>query len=357
MTRRVPGARPTVVTVDPADVSTVSSWFETFTLGLGTGREDPPSYTLAEAAADLAVVREHMRVHALLALAGGLPVGAARLELPTRDNTRLLSFRLAVPPGLRGKGIGSALHHAVTATAVREGRSSLLTHLDLPLDGPDGPGAAFATARGYTLRNTELRQRLRLPADEDRLRSLATPTAAAADCRIVSWSGRCPDRYARRYAFLRGMLLGEAPTGALRLEAEQWDVARLRAEERLNEQQGRTVMTSMALAPDGSAAGHTVLAAGQAGHAFQWDTLVLPGHRGRGLGILLKAVNLLRLQRDAPSTVAVETTNATQNVPMRAINDRLGFTPLERCEDWQRDAPHPRPATPEGGKNDRSAQL
>ncbi|MFD0427379.1 AMP-binding protein [Streptomyces zhihengii] len=120
---------------------------------------------------------------------------------------------------------------------------------------------------------------------------------------------------------------------------------RLRAEERLDERQGRTVVTSMALAPDGSTAGHTILAAGPGGHAFQ-DTLVLPSHRGHGLGIVLKAVNLLRLQRDAPSTVAVETTNATQNTPMRAINDRLGFTALERCEDWQRDAPIPQPATP-----------
>ncbi|MFC9269640.1 GNAT family N-acetyltransferase [Streptomyces zhihengii] len=354
---RDPGARPAVVNVDPSDRAAVSSWFDALTRGLGAGRDDPPPYTLAETAADLSVPREHTRVHALLALADGLPAGAARLELPARDNTRLLSFRLAVPPELRGRGIGNALHRAITATAAHEGRTSLLTHLDLPLNGPGGPGAAFAAARGYTLRNTELRQRLRLPVDEGRLRRLAAPTPAAADCRIVSWSGRCPDRYARRYASLRGMLLGEAPTGALSLEAEQWDVDRLRAEERLDERQGRTVVTSMALAPDGSTAGHTILAAGPGGHAFQRDTLVLPSHRGHGLGIVLKAVNLLRLQRDAPSTVAVETTNATQNTPMRAINDRLGFTALERCEDWQRDAPIPHPATPEGGGDGPPAQL
>ncbi|MFD0427380.1 GNAT family N-acetyltransferase [Streptomyces zhihengii] len=70
--------------------------------------------------------REHTRVHALLALADGLPAGAARLELPARDNTRLLSFRLAVPPELRGRGIGNALHRAITATAAHEGRTSLL---------------------------------------------------------------------------------------------------------------------------------------------------------------------------------------------------------------------------------------
>uniref|UniRef100_A0AAU2W2W9 GNAT family N-acetyltransferase n=1 Tax=Streptomyces sp. NBC_00008 TaxID=2903610 RepID=A0AAU2W2W9_9ACTN len=335
----------------------VACWFDTFTHGLAAGRDNPPPYTLAETTADLSVSRDHLRVHALLALIGDEPAGAARLELPARDNTHLLSFRLAVSPELRENGVGSALHRAITTTAAREERTSLLTHLDLPTDGSGGPGVSFATARGYTLRNTELRQQLRLPVDEDRLKHLSTPAALAAGYRVISWSGRCPDHYAQRYATLRGLLLDEAPTGGLSLEAERWDIARLRAEEHLNERQQRTVITSMVLAPDGTTAGHTVLAATRGNHAFQWDTLVLRGHRGLGLGVTLKAVNLLRLQRDTPSTTRVETTNATQNTHMRAINDRLGFTPIELCEDWQRDAPGPHSPTPEKGGDAGHPQL
>jgi hypothetical protein len=52
---------------------------------------------------------------------------------------------------------------------------------------------------------------------------------------------------------------------------------------------------------------------------------VLAGHRGHGLGITVKAANLIRLRVDEPQVTRVLTWNAETNEHMRAVNERLGF--------------------------------
>lgn len=64
---------------------------------------------------------------------------------------------------------------------------------------------------------------------------------------------------------------------------------------------------------------------------WQENTAVVKAHRGHGLGITIKATNLLRLLDDYPQTKWVVTWNAAENRHMRAVNTRLGFTP---CDDW-----------------------
>lgn len=62
--------------------------------------------------------------------------------------------------------------------------------------------------------------------------------------------------------------------------------------------------------------------------AFQEETVVLPAHRGYGLGKWLKAAMLRKLIEERPETQFVETGNATINAPMLAINQALGFRPV-----------------------------
>jgi len=150
------------------------------------------------------------------------------------------------------------------------------------------------------MRNVEVRRQLRLPVSEallERLRKAKTDPAYD----IVSWTGPCPARFADQYARLRGRLMAEAPTGSLAYEAERWGVRRLREEEARNDRQGRTLSTVVAVAPDGSLAGHTVMALpASGGRAYQEDTLVLPEHRGHRLGLALKATNLRRVRGRPP---------------------------------------------------------
>jgi RimJ/RimL family protein N-acetyltransferase len=71
------------------------------------------------------------------------------------------------------------------------------------------------------------------------------------------------------------------------------------------------------------------------GTAFQWMTIVDPLHRGRHLGLLIKAANLRLLRREQPSVERVLTWNAESNKHMIAINERLGFRPQLRFCQWQ----------------------
>ena len=58
---------------------------------------------------------------------------------------------------------------------------------------------------------------------------------------------------------------------------------------------------------------------------FQQLTGVRDTYRGRGLGKWLKAEMLLRVRREFPGVRVVTTGNASANVPMLSINERLGF--------------------------------
>jgi GNAT superfamily N-acetyltransferase len=74
-----------------------------------------------------------------------------------------------------------------------------------------------------------------------------------------------------------------------------------------------------------------VVAGPDATGAWQEETAVIAAHRGHGLGLIIKAANLLRLRNAAPAARWVVTWNAADNTFMRAVNERLGFAV---CEEW-----------------------
>jgi mycothiol synthase len=67
----------------------------------------------------------------------------------------------------------------------------------------------------------------------------------------------------------------------------------------------------------------------------QDDTVVLPAHRGVGLGKRLKAEMLRRVLAERPEIRRVRTGNADSNAPMLKINRALGFRPHLRGTVWQ----------------------
>jgi len=62
---------------------------------------------------------------------------------------------------------------------------------------------------------------------------------------------------------------------------------------------------------------------------FQWGTFVHREHRGHRLGLATKAVNLRAVQAARDDLTLVTTQNGETNDYMVAINERMGFLPVE----------------------------
>ena len=333
----------TISAVDISDDAALGRWHAVSHAGLMAGLQDPPAWTFPEVLATYRTPDSSMRREAFVAVdGGGEVVGAGELMFPLRENPRLAICEIGVPPEHRRQGVGTALYAHVVERARAEGRTSLMTQVNVADGTPqeEWPGVAFAQKVGFSLRNTELRRQLRLPVEPLHLRTLAGKAAQrGSDYRLVSWSGPCPAEYAEQYAELKGRLSVDAPLGDVDYEQEVWDVARLRETEDRAAAQGRTLHTTVAVAPDGTLAGHTQLAVPrhEPGRAYQWDTLVQGAHRGHRLGLALKVANTEALSQAHPEVARIDTWNAVQNGPMVAVNVELGYRIMDACQEWQRD--------------------
>ncbi|MEA1902081.1 MAG: GNAT family N-acetyltransferase [Actinomycetota bacterium] len=59
--------------------------------------------------------------------------------------------------------------------------------------------------------------------------------------------------------------------------------------------------------------------------AWQWETIVHPDHRNKGIGRWLKAKKIIDAMEEYPLIERVDTWNAGSNEPMLNINDAMGF--------------------------------
>lgn len=59
--------------------------------------------------------------------------------------------------------------------------------------------------------------------------------------------------------------------------------------------------------------------------ALQYDTVVVPAHRGHGLGRAVKRRMLELAGQRYPALRQIATTVADENAPMRAVNEALGY--------------------------------
>ena len=64
--------------------------------------------------------------------------------------------------------------------------------------------------------------------------------------------------------------------------------------------------------------------------AWQWQTIVLPEHRGHRLGMLVKVANLDHLRAHEPAVTVIHTGNADSNAPMLRVNVAMGFVPVRQ---------------------------
>ncbi|MEH0934276.1 GNAT family N-acetyltransferase [Micromonospora psammae] len=278
-----------------------------------------------------------------LARLDGVPAGYLAVDLPQLDNTDNATADLVVHPELRRRGVGRALHEYGVRLLREHGRKRVLAMAVAAL--PDGParsaaGGAFAAAVGAQPALAEVRRRLDVAGvDHDALAAvLAEARSRAAGYRSVRWQGATPPEYVADVAYLDGRLMTDAPLGDVEWEPERVDAERVRGTERALEARGRRrYHLGVRHEASGRLVAWTLLDVGPSAdwHAFQQITIVDPAHRGHRLGLLAKVENLSHLIAHEPAVRVVDTFNAAANSHMIAINERLGFRPVDAWTDWQ----------------------
>ncbi len=309
---------------------------------------------------DLAALRDQSftRHGFLAAVDGGRTVGAAFLELPEQDNRTIAWVNLLVAPGERGRGIGSALHDAALDWLQAHGRSVAQASTDQRAEPPAGPGTLepptgaglvaadspdvrFMRSRGWALEQVARRSVLALPLADGALDGFQSEAAAAAgpDYRLVAWGGETPGEWLDQYAYVLSRMSTDAPVAGLEWGQQSWSAARVRAmEDRARAGGYRLLVLAAEHVPTHTLAAFTNfwVPSHTDEVAHQGDTLVVPEHRGRRLGMLVKATNLRRLSDELPAVQRVDTWNAEENRWMLAINVALGFRPSGGAGEWQR---------------------
>lgn len=263
----------------------------------------------------------------------GTIVGGARVLLDPGANRHVGEARLLVHPDARRRGIGSALLLTLTEALRADGRTTLVVEA---ADG--GAGEAFALNVGAErgLADTRSVQRLDLLPGLPALCRDAVARAERSGHRLVAWTGACPDELVEGYAAARHAM-ASTPLGGLDWATELWTATTVRRHEEVSAARGQDLHVVVALGPSGVVA-FTDLYVTRAAprRAGQGETAVIPAARGRGLGLAVKAAQLLRLDRIAPEVREVETWNAAINEHMLAVNTALGYRPSSRRVEWER---------------------
>ncbi|MEV7421106.1 MULTISPECIES: GNAT family N-acetyltransferase [unclassified Streptomyces] len=260
-------------------------------------------------------------VHLATTAPDGSYEGVASLLLFTEAENRHTAFlnALVVRPDARRHGVGAALWSAVRAELASAGRGSVSTVLEV-----GGAGEAFVDSLGFTnvLPLGWYVQRVRRTLEE-----IPSPVLPAG-LRFADWTGVVPDAYAASFALAHDAMR-DAPAGALDERARRWDAERVRAAARVVEERGGVIHTSAVLdAGRGDAVvayTEVVLADPADTRALQYDTVVVPGSRGLGLGHAVKRHLLDALCAVRPGVREITTTVADDNTAMLAVNESLGY--------------------------------
>ncbi|MGX1887277.1 GNAT family N-acetyltransferase [Streptomyces sp. NPDC055287] len=271
----------------------------------------------------------------LATAADGATVAAAGLRLFTSPSQQhLAELELHVDPAHRLLGTGSLLLSAVVAACRAEGRRSLVATA-----AADSPGEAFSERHGF--RRALTLNHLMLRLDElDVAELLRIADADHPGYRLTGWTGTVPDELADAFAAAKNAM-NDMPVGDLDYGSVAWDADRVRAMGKVVADRGDTLLTIAAVHDDGTVAGYTeiLIPQGVPPRVQQYDTAVVPAHRGHGLGLWVKAAMARQLRAEHPGVVEIETDNADDNVHMLAVNHRLGFRSYRHTREFQLDVP------------------
>jgi GNAT superfamily N-acetyltransferase len=260
-------------------------------------------------------------------------VGNAVLWSFLLDNTDKAWFRLSVDVPERRRGIGRALVERLEQTAKDDGRSMILADAKLPFEDRESHAyRRFAEACGYELFNYEVVRHLVLPVPDEQIQEWIVEAAPRHPGYLIeTFVGGVPDDLVESLCVLLGQLAVDAPTGAIDFEEEAVTPQRYAEMVATTDAMGRARYETVALTPDRQVVAQSTLAVSleESTTVYQWGTFVHREHRGHRLGLATKAVNLRAIQAARNDLRLVITQNAETNGYMVAINDRMGFRPIE----------------------------
>lgn len=265
----------------------------------------------------------------LVAFDDGEAVAFGHLEL-TRDPANATLAILEITP-VRSDASTSVLGELLRL-ARGDGRTSVIAFGDYTQETD-----AFWNGLGAELRFTEQESDLDLASVDAELMTRWVD-AAPGDIDLVHWAGRCPDEHIDALVATANAM-NDAPTDDLEIEDTVFDATTLRADFEARDACGIDYLGILAVSADGSAAGATEVFVNRFRPAFawQWNTVVLPAYRGRGIGRWMKAAMWQRLNAEAPEATTLRTGNAESNAAMLAINIEMGFQPSHLMGCWQAD--------------------
>ncbi|MFE2244855.1 GNAT family N-acetyltransferase [Streptomyces virginiae] len=298
----------------PSDAE-VDAWLAVLTAAAAADLPQLPPPARVEVAGRLCVTPA--RGQPVLWAAGG-GAGVAALLLFTEEGNTHTAFLdvLTVRPEERRRGVGTALWERVREELLAQGRTSVAAMVDL-----GGPGQAFAEAMGFENVLPMAWYAQEVPA--------AGPSAAEPETpgyELLTWHGLVPDAWAPAAAAAHAAM-EDAPTGDMDERIQTWTAQRLHTLQQLILDRGGDLSTVAAVTPDGEVAAYTeiVLPDPAGTSAIQYDTVVVPGHRGHGLGRAVKRHMARQAAARHPRLRRIATTVADENGPMRAVNEALGY--------------------------------
>ncbi|MEV5747950.1 GNAT family N-acetyltransferase [Actinoallomurus sp. NPDC052308] len=308
----------------------VAAWHEVVAASLAHDFPDEPAPTLDQVHGQVTTSGLSSRHLLWVARADRTVTGVARLRLFEGTGRRHLGeFTLHVHPEHRRRGVGTTLLRTVARAARDEQRRTLVVEASSQTSG-----AAFLEANGF-LCALSLSLLLLNVAEARGVEDIVGTEHPGY--RLTRWLGVVPDDLAEAFAEAKAAM-GDIPAGKMNYGTTTWDTDRVRDMAEVVEKRGDTLLTVAAL-HEKTIAGFTelMIPVGDGTRAIQYDTAVVSGHRGRGLGLWVKAAMLEWLRAEWPAVLEIETDNAEDNAHMLAVNERLGFRPLRQTRQYQCD--------------------
>lgn len=332
--------------VDPADPARFDEYIA---LLAAAGDVDEPEDThipvsRVETLADLRYPWPGDEMEHWHAVLDGVLVGHFAIGFPMLDNLWNSWSEGTVHPDFRRRGIGRAMwNHALKRTAAR-GRTVIGAGAHEGVDGGPprhGAGTAFLEAMGLGPKLENVHRRVVLSTvDQTALDAMLAEAWTHADGYVLRrWINHAPEDLVDGLAYLDGRMLADAPMGDLDIEPEKVDRARFRDGEAMLDKRMRTRFhVALQHEATGAVAAWTLVNVPleHRERAHVGVTIVDPDHRGRRLGTIAKIElqNWARLVE--PALTEVDTYNAASNAYMIAINERMGYRPIDRQVDFQR---------------------
>ncbi|NUT32822.1 MAG: GNAT family N-acetyltransferase [Hamadaea sp.] len=242
---------------------------------------------------------------------------------------------LLVHPEARKRGLARTLMHTVVSRAHAEGFQAI------GVEVPGGtPAVDFYSSLGFRRAFTEFRSVLDLDTvDWYALGELANGVATGYKLRFCPDSP--PEELIEAYASAKARVQ-DVDLGDLDLRPSSYEPDRLRSSLSCLHARGlRPYIVVAEHEATGVVAGLTevVVPEQRPTRADQYDTVVVPEHRGYGVGRAIKARMLFELRSAVPSLTQVQTWNAAVNEPLLKVNAELGFISDREWLEFEADVP------------------